>query len=748
MAMAPRLELWGGHECTVNRLGDRFMDQTVLSGHETRLSDLQRFADLGVSALRYPVLWERVSPRRPDERDWRWSDERLLELRRLGVRPIVGLVHHGSGPAYTNLLDDGFAEGLAAHAAAAAERYPWMRDWTPVNEPLTTARFSALYGLWYPHTRDEGALWLALLNQIDAVRLSMRAIRRVNPEARLIQTEDLGYTHARPGLEEQAAFENHRRWLTWDLLCGRVTESHPMWPRLARFGLADRLRAVADDPCPPDVIGVNHYLTSERFLDDRLDRYPEHSHGGSDRRRYADVEAVRATAEGPLGLETLLDQAWRRYGRTLAVTEVHNGCTRDEQMRWLLEAWRACERLRADGVDVEAMTAWSLLGAHDWDSLLTRARGHYEPGIFDLRGGSPRPTAAAGLLKDLAAGREPGALGLHRDGWWRRDIRLEYPAVETASPSRRPIPPLRREKRPILITGRTGTLGQALARACRLRDLPFQLTDRTMLTIDDPGSVRDVIETIRPAAVINAAGWVRVDEAEDHPDACMKANAEGPKLLAQACERAGIPFVAYSSDLVFDGAAGRAYLESDPTAPLGVYGRSKAECERRVLDVGGKALVIRTAAFFQAEDAHNFAVHCFRALAAGEPFIAAEDCFVSPTYVPDLVHATLDLVIDGETGLWHLANPGRFSWAGFGRTLAEAAGFDSALVRGLPGGTLGWRAPRPPDVALSSERGALLKPAEDAIDRFLASWRRREGEDAGPTRSVCARSRVRAELAV
>ena len=137
------LELWGGHECTVNRLGDAFMDQTVLSGHHERLSDLDLFASLGVKALRYPVLWERTAVA-PGEYDWRWSDERLGRLAELNIRPIVGLVHHGSGPAWTNLLDDNFAPGLAEFARAAAERYLWVTDWTPVNEPLTTARFSAL----------------------------------------------------------------------------------------------------------------------------------------------------------------------------------------------------------------------------------------------------------------------------------------------------------------------------------------------------------------------------------------------------------------------------------------------------------------------------------------------------------------------------------------------------------------------------------------------------------------------------
>ena len=79
------------------------------------------------------------------------------------------------------------------------------------------------------------------------------------------------------------------------------------------------------------------------------------------------------------GLEALLAEAWQRYGRPLAVTEAHLSCTREEQMRWLLEVWRAAGRLRDQGADVRAVTAWALLGAYDWDSLVTVPRGHHAP---------------------------------------------------------------------------------------------------------------------------------------------------------------------------------------------------------------------------------------------------------------------------------------------------------------------------------------------------------------------------------
>src|SRR5687768_9234816 len=115
------MDLWGGVECTVNRIGNDFIDQVRLSGHEDRIDDLDRFATLGVTALRYPVLWERTAPNGPASADWRWADARLERMRALGIRPIVGLLHHGSGPPSTSLVDPDFAERLAEFAQAVAE---------------------------------------------------------------------------------------------------------------------------------------------------------------------------------------------------------------------------------------------------------------------------------------------------------------------------------------------------------------------------------------------------------------------------------------------------------------------------------------------------------------------------------------------------------------------------------------------------------------------------------------------------
>ncbi len=710
------MELWGGVECTVNRVGERYRDQMRLSGHHDRAGDLALVAALGIRTIRLPVLWERVAPDRPEVNDWRWSDERLAECSRLGVRPIVGLLHHGSGPRYTSLVDPAMPALFGRYAGAVAERYPWADDWTPVNEPVTTARFTALYGAWYPHARDTRTFWLALLGQVDATRLAMRAIRQVNPRARLIQTDDLGETWSTPELGYVADYYNARRWLGWDLLAGRVDESHPLWSEADGLTLGDRLRAIRDDPCPPDVIGVNHYPTSDRFLDHRAGH-----HGPLPASGFHDVEALRAVDGAEGGLAPLLRQAWKRYGLPLAVTECHLGCTREEQLRWLGQAWRTCEALQREGIDVRALTIWALFGSVDWNSLLTVEAGHYEPGAFDIRSdGAPRPTALARAAAELARGEvnddRPHHAMARMAGWWERPIRFAHPPFPIASGA----PAVAREDasmRPILITGGGGRLGQAFAGACKLRGLTHLVTDRTTLPVTDERRVAELLDLYRPWAVINAAGWSDVDAAETD-EAGARAAAAGAGVVARACAARGVACVVFSSDLVFDGRKGRPYLETDAPDPLGALGRSLVLAEEQAL--AARALVVRTGPCFSPYDERNRAVAVERALRLGHRFAASEDHVFTPTYLPDLVQVCLDLLIDGEHGLWHLTSGEAMTEVAFARRVAMALGLDAgAVVAGDPD-MLVPRAPRPAWSALGSTRGALLPGLDDALARHAA----------------------------
>ena len=272
---------------------------------------------------------------------------------------------------------------------------------------------------------------------------------------------------------------------------------------------------------------------------------------------------------------------------------------------------------------------------------------------------------------------------------------------------------------PVLITGATGTLGQAFRRVCRIRGLHAVTLDRAALDIAAPDSIAQALRQYQPWALVNAAGYVRVDDAETDVARCYRENTTGPRLLADACAAHGVQLLTFSSDLVFDGQQATPYLEGDPARPLNEYGRSKLLAEEAVLARLPSALVVRTSAFFSAWDAHNFVHHALRAARRGEPFAAADDLFISPTYVPDLVNTALDLLLDGAHGRWHLANQGTYSWAELARLALRVAGLDEAAVQARPAASFGWAARRPRYSVLGSRHGPLLPDVESGLHRHL-----------------------------
>jgi len=718
-------ELWGGLECTINRVGDDFFDQFEMANLYEQPKQ-EAIASLGIRKLRFPVLWERHQPHPDTVIDWTYTNEQLEGYRSKGITPVATLVHHGSGPRFTSLADPLFPELLARYAKQVAERFPWLEYYTPVNEPLTTARFSGLYGLWYPHGTDDKTFLQCLIHELKGTVLAMEEIRRINPAARLIQTEDLGKTYSTPALAYQAQFENQRRWLTYDLLCGQLNPAHPLWNYLLANGIEEeQLRFFAERPCVPDIFGFNYYVTSERYLDEHLEHYPQVKPGGNGRQRYVDVEAARVPMEASSGVQALLREAWERYQRPMAVTEVHLHCHREEQLRWFRYVFDTCIALRAEGVDIRAVTGWALLGSFGWNRLLTGAPFDYEPGAFDLRGSNPRETALAGYLRSLPEGKPLQRQLAGDKGWWQRDSRFLRPCPA-------PAPELRHRqaaaRRPILIIGKRGTLGRALARVCSERSLDIAIAGRDDCDIADPVSIAAAINRVRPWAIINAAGYVRVDEAETDELSCHRDNAEGPAQLARACASAGIRLVSYSSDLVFDGRKEGAYLESDRVNPLNAYGRSKARAEQEVLTVHPDALMVRSSAFFGPWDPYNFLYWVESRLREGSEVPVASDLLVSPTYVPELVHTTLDLLIDGEKGIWHLANKGSFSWADLAGIVADEQGLDRSLLRPRSSEDMGYTATRPRNSVLGSEKGSLLPDTSDAFHRYFAERRRFAGQ--------------------
>jgi dTDP-4-dehydrorhamnose reductase len=199
---------------------------------------------------------------------------------------------------------------------------------------------------------------------------------------------------------------------------------------------------------------------------------------------------------------------------------------------------------------------------------------------------------------------------------------------------------------------------------CRQRNLAFRLLERGDMDIADPASVEAALARWKPWAVVNTSGYVRIDDAESDSERCLRENASGPAVLAAACAKSGVALVTFSSDQVFDGRGDRPWVESDAPAPLNCYGRSKAPPSGRARgasgrDGGADQRLLRAVGPPQLPRPRP------RRAGAGREFRAADDVRISPTYVPDLVNVCLDLLVDRESGIWHLANHGDVSWAQF-----------------------------------------------------------------------------------
>jgi dTDP-4-dehydrorhamnose reductase len=200
-----------------------------------------------------------------------------------------------------------------------------------------------------------------------------------------------------------------------------------------------------------------------------------------------------------VGLPELLRQACQRYGRTVAVTECHNGASREEQTRWFVEVWEGVEALRAEGYDIPAVTAWSLLGSHDWNRMVTRFIGHYEVGVYDVRSGEARATMLAPVLKDLAHGRKPRAIGLGQPGWWRRESRfLDARSLRSPEYDLARVAPQAGGHDRLLIVGADSPLVRLLVAACEARGLYY----RRMANPEERA-----IASFAPWAVVDGRDW-------------------------------------------------------------------------------------------------------------------------------------------------------------------------------------------------------------------------------------------------
>lgn len=301
---------------------------------------------------------------------------------------------------------------------------------------------------------------------------------------------------------------------------------------------------------------------------------------------------------------------------------------------------------------------------------------------------------------------------------------------------------------PILITGGTGQLASSLDALARARGVEAVRVGRPGFDFDRPETIADAFRSARPALVVNAGAYTAVDAAETDMAAALRANRDGPAVLAKLCAASGVPLLHVSTDYVFDGRKGAPYDETDPTAPQGVYGATKLEGELAVLDSGARAIVLRTSWVYSA-GGRNFVrtmLNAAQRLASQDDarLRVVADQIGCPTSADDLAEAILNIAArigsdgwrDDYAGVVHAAGSGATSWHGLALAAFEAASRHGRKIPAVDAiATADWPtpAPRPADSRLDCTRlervfGQVLPPWEGSVQRVVDRLIR---EDAG-----------------
>ena len=279
-------------------------------------------------------------------------------------------------------------------------------------------------------------------------------------------------------------------------------------------------------------------------------------------------------------------------------------------------------------------------------------------------------------------------------------------------------------RRAALVLGAHGQLGEALTTGLATS---FQVVARSRAEADitDPHAVRAVVREVSPHVVFNCAAYTNVDGAEREPSLALAINAVAIRTLAELAAERDLTLVHYSTDFVFDGETSRPYIETDPPNPRGAYAVSKLLGEWLATDAP-RHYVLRVESLFGGPRAKSSVDRILDGLLSGVEVRAFADRTVSPSYVDDVVTATMALVERGSPyGVYHCVNSGHATWADLARLTAAAAGADAALVRDLPMSAANLLAPRPQFAALSNAKlageGIVMPTWQDAIRRYVHS---------------------------
>ena len=280
----------------------------------------------------------------------------------------------------------------------------------------------------------------------------------------------------------------------------------------------------------------------------------------------------------------------------------------------------------------------------------------------------------------------------------------------------------------ILLTGKNGQVGYELERS--LQGLgEIVAVGRSEMDLSDLQQVRDVIRSVKPDLIVNPAAYTAVDQAEREPALALRINAEAPAVMAEEARKLGAGIIHYSTDYVFDGSKQSAYLETDPTCPVNVYGATKLAGEQAIQAAGVPHLILRTSWVYGMRG-KNFLLTVLRLAAERDELRIVGDQFGSPTWCRTIADTTAQLVarLDARggvveamggplAGIYHLTAAGRTSWHGFTEEIVKHASLARApTVTAIRADEYPLPAPRPHNSELS---GARLR----ALGLRVPHWR-------------------------
>jgi dTDP-4-dehydrorhamnose reductase len=539
--------------------------------------------------------WEAVAPKDLDRCDWSTLDVKLQRLNSSDHEVIVNFLYHGSGPQYTSLIDPDFPEKFSTFARLFAQRYPWINNYSPIYDIQKTARFSYLNSDKYSQVQSNTYYLKAIIHQCKGTILAMREIRSINPAARLIQAEDIGHWQSTNELTSQRDFENERRWLALDLLCGNITSNHPLFSYIIDSRIrTEELMWFQDNSKSPDIIGINHSINSPKYIDHQIELYSGEEIKDIKKEKYVEVAAFQSGQSEMISPEYIFQEVWERYKKPLAITECYLAGKREDQMRWLYEIWQTALRLREKHIPVEAIASPAFTGASEEshtqenDSFYHKARsfgsGHNDKKYFE--------TGLSKLVWELSSKGYSNSPVLLSEGTWKTPRGVLW-ASKTGDFSRLYH---HSEARPIIIIKSNSPISTELAKACGSRNLFYRMMGFKEISITDADSIENVIDIYKPWAIINTD----------------QDNLQAAGTLAKVCSDKKVQLVNFFSE--------GAYYEKFN--------------EQNILQTLANTLIIKIKTHAPMEQ------------------------HVSPKYLSDLANECLTLLIDEVAGLAHLAGMG------------------------------------------------------------------------------------------